>query len=155
MAKIRMWSAGKVGSSGFTLIEMLVVLVILSLAAVAIVPALDRGLEVNRFRSQVHDLVLLLSQTRAEAIRNNRPRRIELVASRDSAAGSSSVLPQLVGIEITSPHSVRINSSLAVAFYPDGSATAVEIRLSRDNQRAALMVDPLTGRIHVDLNPES
>ncbi len=77
---------------GFTLIELMVVMIIIVIAAFAIRPAFVRSLRADRERAAVRQVVALLSSARTEAVARGRlvrvaiaPRQTRLWAERQAA----------------------------------------------------------------------
>jgi general secretion pathway protein H len=135
---------------GFTLLELIVVLVILSLAATALVPLTltsGRSIDVD---AAARELAIGLRATRSAAIYGNR----EAVFTVDAAAGrywsdaapSPKVLPARISAVLGGERSVG-----RIRFFPDGSASGGALVLRGDERAATIRVDALTGRASVDV----
>lgn len=132
-------------AGGFTLIEVLVVLVILGLMAELVIargPARSAGVDA---RSASNVLAGSLRVARSEAIVTDRP----VLVAIDGAAGSVRVgtaPPRRLG-------AVLIPPAHPIVFAPDGSSSGGRIGVAAGTIRYAVSVDWLTGRISVDPAP--
>ncbi len=128
--------------SGFTLIEVIVVLAILGLALVLVVgykPPWSSGLGL---KGTAAELASGLRLARSEAIASNRSVVLDTGAERR--------LPGNVSIELLTIAGEREGAGTGdIRFNPDGSSTGGRIALGDGRQRLAIGVDWLTGRISV------
>lgn len=141
------------GATGFTLIEMVVVIAILGLALTLIVgyrPPWSRGLEIE---TTAAELAAQLRLMRSEAIARNRSVALELdLAGHRYRGGSGPVrpIPARLAIELLTIAGERtIQSAGGIRFNPDGSSTGGRIILAEGTRRLAIGVDWLTGRTTV------
>ena len=141
----------RAAEAGFTLIEILVVLVILSLTVVLVVargPARNAGLEARAAASEV---VQTLRVGRSRAIAEDRPVAVmlDLPAHRVALDGvPRAVLP--AWIPLTARMADGTEPRRAVFdFAPDGSATGGIVVLGRPGRRFLVSVDWLTGRVDI------
>jgi general secretion pathway protein H len=136
---------------GFTLIEVVVVMAVLALAAAVTVPAIGRGTEALRARAEVAGLSAFLRHARQQAItrRETQEVRIDpqahlvvLAAAGAVEARSSRRLWTDLRIEASPP------AALTVRFLPQGLSTGGTFRIEAPGRRVYLItVDPLTGRV--------
>ena len=132
---------------GFTLIEMIVVLVILALVAGIVMargPSRSPTLEVKQAVAMVAQA---MRGARAAAIAADRPIDVEIDTVQHSIrAGSAmlTLLPGGVGIEAAIPGQAR---RVAIRFAPDGSSSGGGVVLTEGAARMLVMVDGLTGRV--------
>jgi len=70
-------------SYGFTIVELMVVLVIIAILATFAVPGFQDLLRSNRVASQSNELVALITLTRSEAVRRSRLVEIDLSSTPD------------------------------------------------------------------------
>ena len=151
---------------GFTLLELILVMGIIALAAALVSPNLT-GLDSRNFDAQIRELAAQLNYARRDAIVSGQISTIELHdqnyngvdadldnTEADSQANvanrwSSDSISLAVSANDARENVYDAIDSLAVSFYPEGGASGVNLRLSQDNQSAWFVIDPFTGRITV------
>ena len=153
-----MWTRKPVGyvrstTAGFTLLELLAVLLILALVAAFVVPSLGGGAGIE-LKSAARSLAAGLRQTRNQALNDNRSATLALdVAKREfrlPGEQRARKLPERIDIVLFSARSERLSAARgAIRFFPDGSSTGGRITLSSDTLRYLVDVDWLTGRVNV------
>jgi general secretion pathway protein H len=137
--------------AGFTLIEMLVVLAILALAASFAGPLLSGGSEGLRLQMASSELAAAFRLTRSAAITRNA--QTVLLIDVDRRLFVSTVVPQrrfAPDIEATLTFASAIRSAASdggFQFFPDGSSTGGDVTLSLHGKIARLCVDWLTGEV--------
>jgi len=140
------------GERGFSLLELIVVLAILSLVLVALAPLVNPWHSGAMIDVAARDLALALRETRAAAIYGNRGTTFTL----DGAAGEywSDTAPA----RRTLPG--RITATFAgqaqlgqIQFFPDGGASGATIVLRDAYRSAAIRVDALSGRAQFNVSP--
>ncbi|MDT8399088.1 MAG: prepilin-type N-terminal cleavage/methylation domain-containing protein [Pseudomonadales bacterium] len=148
-------------SPGFTLLELLVVLALLAVAATLIIPSISSN-DSKIFRAQVSQAVSVLNYARRIAIVKALPG----VAIFSSAAAAAEPAANTRPDEKAKPNSVRWHSaelSLAfqaerdqrpeavdqveLVFFPEGGSTGGILTFQWEQLRAEIRVDPITGRI--------
>jgi general secretion pathway protein H len=133
-------------SDGFTLIEMIVVLVVLALIAGIVMsrgPSRSPTLEVKQAVAMVAQA---MRGARAAAIAADRPVDVEIDTvghSIRSGLGMLTLLPGTVGIEGTIARARRVG----IRFAPDGSSSGGGVALTEGAVRMLVTVDGLTGRV--------
>jgi general secretion pathway protein H len=137
--------------AGFTLVEMLVVLVILALVSTAAVPLLSRGSESLRLETASSELAAAFRVTRSAAIMRNM--ETVLMIDVDRRTFQSTIVPQRpfaadIEAKLTFASGIRSASSDGgFQFFPDGSSTGGDVTLSLRGKQAKLCVDWLTGEV--------
>lgn len=138
------------GEEGFSLVEMLVVLAILGLAAAFAGPALDGMVPARRLERVAETVRTEIDLLRAEAIRTGRPMRLvldgtgsRLVSSRPGAAA----IPLTVALRLDVPAAARGGPG-EIRFQPDGTTSGARLRLALGRAARILTVSPLTGLVH-------
>jgi general secretion pathway protein H len=149
-------ASGRTSRRGFTLVEVLVTLAILALVAGLTAPSLVRGVETARFNAAVREVAAALRGTRVAAMSRQEEAlfTIDVEMHELSAAGESRHLDVPAGTEITlltADIERQSDSSGAIRFFPDGSATGGTVALAFRTRHATVEVDWLTG--HVELGP--
>jgi len=130
--------------NGFSLLEMIVVLAILGLALGLV---LTRGpMHSPRLDVQVaaRDLAGALRVARGRAIAENRPVAVAFAGNLYRIDGSA--VQQV-------PRDVTLTGSAAIRFTPDGSSSGGIVMVAAAALRTAVLVDWLTGRVHVRQEP--
>jgi general secretion pathway protein H len=139
--------------SGFTLIEVIATLAILSFALVLVVgykPPWSSGLGL---KGTAAELASGLRLARSEAIASNRSVALglDLVGHRYRVgAGAERGLPPNLSIELLTIAGERQGAGIGdIRFNPDGSSTGGRIALASGQRHMAVGVDWLTGRISI------
>jgi general secretion pathway protein H len=144
---------------GFTLIELMVVLLIIGLLLVLVPGYLWRpqpGLEVGVAARALADG---LRQARSDAVATNRERVFTLdVAEHRFRPGQDRPLEELntaleLGLDTARSELVDAGSG-QIRFFPDGSSTGGRITVAMHAQHAEVTVDWLTGQVAIaDVKP--
>ncbi len=156
---------------GFTLLELLLVLGILGMAAMLLGPGLAT-LDSPGFNAQTREATGLLNYARRMAVVNGTPATIEFLGNADNAdnartgnsvrdPGQSSpdVVGRWLGDNITLTYrdsagqDIPADRGIHVTFYPEGGSTGGELIMQQDNRQLTISVDPFSGRVQV-LNEE-
>jgi len=138
-------------ASGFTLIEMLVVLAILSLVIALVPPFLAGGHARAEFTATAQAIAAALRETRGLAIGRGRTEAF-LVDTVAGAFGGSGARPHRVpdGIRLslftTSDDAVDAGKGF-IRFFADGSSTGGGVRLVQGERQRDVLVDWLSGRV--------
>jgi prepilin-type N-terminal cleavage/methylation domain-containing protein len=140
--------AGTSGDRGFTIFEMLIVLVILALT-MTLAPAVMAGLQGGKLRAASDELVWRLRETRNDAARRNAATEMVLDLSRRlfAATGDAAFrpLPAIVEAVDVQPAALRQSDGLVrIRFLADGTATGARIILRQGSRSTAVAVDWLT-----------
>ena len=131
---------------GFTLLEMLVVILLISLAAGLLGVGVRQGLQVANERRAVGQMVEALRTTRAGAIINGEAARtaFDLHARTFQAPGRAlQHWPAQLKVSLHTAEQV----GPAIEFYPDGSSTGGNLLLSSGKRNWRIDVGWLTGSV--------
>jgi general secretion pathway protein H len=153
-----MGSAAKVtapargNARGFTLLELIVTLAVLALAAAVVTPAIGRGTEALQARAEVAGFAATLRHVRERAITTQRPQRISLdtenrqiviqalqTSDEEKETRETRALPARVTID--APRGAEIT------FDARGMASGGDFRLTAAGITYRVTVDRLTGRV--------
>ena len=131
---------------GFTLLEMLVVIVLISIAAGLVGFGLQQGLKAARERQAVGQIVEALRSTRAQAIVSGQSAHtvFDLQALSVQAPGRP-IKHWPADLHVTLHTAEQAGS--AVAFYPDGSSTGGNLLLANGSRRWRIDIGWLTGSV--------
>ena len=141
-------------AKGFTLLELLVILAIVTLVAGAAAPMLSRGLPETDFRAAKMAISSGLREAQSRAIASNREVTFTLNVDDKwfaiGADGKPELIPEHLRLSFLTSRSERLDRASAnIRFYPDGTATGGRIELDAGDRKAVLTVDWLTGRVAV------
>lgn len=142
-------------AAGFTLLEVILVLVIAAMAYVAVLALPSRGTSSADLKSAARMLAagLRQAQTMAMATRRDSTLTLDLEAREFSVAGDPAVrkLPPELELKLfTSQTEVSSERLGAIRFYPDGSSTGGRITVASGPRKYLVDVDWLTGRVSIN-----
>ena len=140
-------------SAGFTLLELLIVLAVVALAAALVVPNVPGFLGNNRVIAAADTMLAFIREARARAIVRGTTVDLEVDPTTGAYrfADRAETIDRGIAIDLTaSLPAGRAKGSLGIVrFYPDGAASGGVIRLAGSGRARTLTVDALTGRIRV------
>ncbi|MCK3827236.1 MULTISPECIES: GspH/FimT family pseudopilin [Pseudomonas] len=131
---------------GFTLLEMLVVIVLIGIAAGLLGLGVRQGLQVAQERRVVGQMVEALRATRAGAIVSGRAARTEFDLQRLTFRAPGRAPQQWQAPLQVTLHSAE-QAGAAVVFYPDGSSTGGNLLLASGARRWRIDIGWLTGSV--------
>jgi type II secretion system protein H len=133
---------------GFTLIELVVTLFILSLAATVVAPSVVTGVETLRARTEAAGIATFLRGAREQAVTHNRAYEVQVKSDEgliELRAGDSVPATRRLatGVRvIADPPAARI-----ITFLPQGLSSGARLRVEMAGRSYLVTVDPLTGRV--------
>ncbi|MFQ5739461.1 MAG: GspH/FimT family pseudopilin [Acidobacteriota bacterium] len=137
--------------TGFTLFELLAVMILMGLVVAVVLPSFSGGLKSLELETSGRDLVTRMKQARSGAIAQQRVLRIILRpgAQSDGYVLANAYEEEIKAFELPAGLSFVLQESgkpLQVSFYPNGRSSGAEfaLRNSRGKQ-IAIEVDPITG----------
>ena len=144
--------AGK-GKRGFSLLELMVVLSLMGVAAVIALPSLESGIRKREVRRSVLSLAAVARDLRRRAIDEGMLKQLIVSPREDSylASGAEIVrLPEAVKITGVAGGEPMGNRLTQFVFFPNGSMVGGAIELS-DKKGATYRIrfEPLVGRVVV------
>jgi general secretion pathway protein H len=142
------------GEAGFTLVEMLAVLVILALALGTASAVFMRGPGRMSADAVAAETASLARAARDMAVRSGRSTSLRLDLARRTivieGSGRRVVVPSAMDIEITAGITDRRGGGAAgVQFFPDGSSTGATIRIGQPRSFHEVRINWFTGRVLV------
>ena len=140
---------------GFTLLELIIVVLVISLTLAVTYPSLSRGATSIRLRSTARDILNTFRTAREKSVTEQAGMRVlvdrekqELVLSDDLGDGARRYrLPDDVRIHSIASGGIEITEGpLVVRFLPNGSSQNAEVLLeSKTGGHLRIVTDPITG----------
>jgi len=142
-------------SSGFTLFELLVVLVVMSLSLAIALPGISRSISSGDIKGTARQMLSSMRLARSQAIRQRQTVDFYVDVDRrfykTGKAGDSRHLPKHSKITLyTARSQMQDDGSGYIRFFPDGSATGGRVTLSMGKASQLIDVNWLTGGISVN-----
>lgn len=143
--------------NGFTLIELMAVIVLLGVALAVGGMALGGSLRRNALPAAAHDLAAALQWTRAQAMAQRHSEALELDLAHPGYQAPGlprASLPTGTALQVTTALHEQVTASEAgIQFFPNGTSTGGQIVLARGHQRWAVEIAWLTGQVRVHALP--
>ena len=141
-------------SRGFTLLEVVVVLVIAAVGYALLVGVVFRGPSIYDLKSSARTLAASLRQAQSTAMATRRDTTLTLdVDAREFAITGETQphrLPEGIDLKLyTAQSEVENERRGAIRFYPDGSSTGGRITVAIGERKYLVDVDWLTGRVSI------
>lgn len=152
--KLRMWSVGS-DAAGFTLLELLVVLTIATLALTVALPrfaALLPGAELKSYSQQTAAL-LRLARSQAIATGDTVTLTLDTEQQQTLLSGQAPGHPWPTGVKLTlsgTGQQLPADAPGELTFYPDGTSSGGTLQVASERRRYRIQVDWLTGRVYFD-----
>ncbi|MEO8672536.1 MAG: GspH/FimT family pseudopilin [Tahibacter sp.] len=144
----------KFGPSGFSLLEMLAVLVLIAIAITAVSVNVGRSLEGAKLQAVSRDLVAALRYTRGQAIVKGEQKTFEVDLENMSyqAPGKDAVkFPDKVEVKLLTAQNELSNDRAGhIRFYADGSSTGGHVSLIAGAREWRINVGWLTGEVALE-----
>lgn len=136
-------------AAGFTLVELLVVLVIASLMMALVGTSISRNISGAEMRSAAHQVAASLRYTRTRAILS-KSEQLFLVDTEErsyrAADRPTRTLPEGMNMELNTARSELTSETAGgIRFYPDGGSTGGNVRLEANGRVYQVNVAWLTG----------
>ncbi len=149
---------------GFTLLEVMVVLVIMALILVVVPPLLPNVMASTHVKSAARELAASLKTARSQAINHQSETTLLVNIDQESyvlTEGSRNlkpnnqtyknlVLPDAADLSLITAESEKLSENEGqIRFFPDGSSTGGQIKLAFKDQEYLVNVHWLTGRVRI------
>ena len=147
------------GDAGFTLLEMIVVLAILSLTIAATTVSVTGSRGVVRLQPLAVRVAADLKLARTEAVTQNRSVEVVFDAKANAyqiqGSRSAVALPAAIAFKLVTPEEFRRTTDSAhLVFFPDGSSTGGRLTLTDRSLSITLVIDWLTGAVTARRAPQ-
>ena len=152
--RIRLASRLRGNDSGFTILEVVVVLVLVGIIYTLMLAVPMRGASVSDLKAAARTLAsgLRQAQTTAMVTRRDAVLSLDLDAREYVMPGDTEArkLPDGIDLKLyTAQSEVTSERKGAIRFYPDGSSTGGRITVSAGERKYLVDVDWLTGRVSI------
>lgn len=141
-------------NKGFTLVEIMVVMVIIALVMGMVATSLSSSVSAAEARAATRKLVASLRYTRARAIIDKSEKVFQVNTEERSyqAPGRKQVkLPEGVDVTITTARSEITSEDVAgIRFFPDGGSTGGHIELTVNDREYRVNIAWLTGETKME-----
>ena len=139
---------------GFTLIEILVVLALITLILAIIPPMFSNVIDSTQIKSSSRLLVASLKEARSLAITKQKETTLMLDVEKKQFLLNQKQhnlnIPDNTKLQLIAANTEQLNEQLAgIRFFPDGSSTGGRIELSNNNLEYIIDVNWLTGKIQI------
>ena len=137
---------------GFTLLEVIVTLLVLAVAAAVVAPAIGRGTDALQARAQVAGFAATLRHARERAITSQRTHRVVVDPDGHRVSIVAAAVQEEKEIRETRTLSPRLMIETAtqgaeVSFDARGLASGGDFKLTSGGIVYHVTIDPLTGRV--------
>jgi general secretion pathway protein H len=134
-------------TAGFTLIEMLVVMGLLSLIFAVVIAARPKTLQLH-LQSEARSVMAELMSARTQAIATNQETVVWIDTEKRRITLSRFVhdLPRGMTVAMTIANTERSGQGGGLRFFPDGQSSGGEIALALDGRASRISVNWLTGQ---------
>lgn len=137
---------------GFTIIELLVVMVVMAMAYALAGPMVTAGATGTELKASARQLAAGLRKARSDAISRRREAvlTVDIEARQFRLSDDQRVyqLPKSVGVKLFTAQSELVNGTTgAVRFFPDGGSTGGRITVSARDRNYDLDINWLTGQV--------
>ena len=140
-------------ANGFTLLEMLAVILLIGIAVAAVSISVTQGLASARVRAASSELAGALRATRTQAIVRGQEQSFDVDTQANSYRDVKQRdvrLPKGLQVSITSAKEDQPNDHTGrIRFFPDGSSTGGRITLQSGKREWHVNVSWLTGEVRV------
>lgn len=139
-------------AAGFTLIEILVVLMLVGITLTVVPPLFTGGFGNAKLRNDARGLASSMRHLRAQAIASQTPQAltldVETRAYRMDGREKVIDMDPDTHVELITTQSEMLDDGVGrIRFFADGGATGGQVILTRNTRRLVLDVDWVTGRV--------
>ncbi|MDM8569705.1 prepilin-type N-terminal cleavage/methylation domain-containing protein [Thiotrichales bacterium HSG1] len=158
----------KIKPAGFTLLELIIVMVIIGMMAMLVIPNIGSS-QGAILKAQAREAMAMLKYARRSATIEGKQKSIILKEGNESAqkinpdsgiwtsrgvslqVGKSDDDKSEKNDDKSEKNSEKINDNIKITFYPEGGSSGGQITLTFHNHTAKIEINPLTGKIKSDI----
>ena len=142
----------RVSQRGFTLLELLVVMVILAMTYALVAPSVSSGVSGTELKASARQLAAGLRKARSDAVahRHETVMTVDVEGHQFQLSGDQRIysLPKSVAVKLFTAQSELVNGSAgSIRFFPDGGSTGGRITLSAHDRNYDVDINWLTGQV--------
>jgi len=137
---------------GFTLLELLVVLIILGFSAAVAGPAVSRFMDTLEFKKQTAQIMADMRYARLMAVSKGSPVRMQIAEGTNSLNFTGAVTENK-DLGLSSDDVLNLDP-VTIVFSPDGHATPGSLQFSKGDRSQKIIIDPLSGLPALELANE-
>jgi general secretion pathway protein H len=142
---------------GFSLLEMMVVLVIIAIGMTLAVPMIEGGYDSREVRRAARQIASTMHHCRGEAVAKGEVQELVIDPNKNSIATSEwgrwAILTERAVIEKVDGGTPTGDGAVQILFFPNGSSSGADIvvasRKDRSRNRLRITMDPLVGTVKV------
>ncbi len=140
-------------SKAFTLIELLIILVIISIGAFISVPKITTGIDASKFRNAVSEVVTYLRNTHMDAIVAKKKIIVSIDYEENVLKSNNDQLFNIPPDIVLNPLVIDDDKVTRFTFYNNGRGTGPKVEfIGRNERKATVYVDRLSGLAKYELN---
>ena len=139
-------------SSAFTLIELIIVLVIITIGAVISIPRVTTGIESAKFRGAISEVVTFLRNAHLDAVLGQKDITVTVDSTENTLKRDDNQLFSLPSEIILKPTKTDSHKASKYLFFDNGRGTGPRMELIGSNDRMAIVyVDSISGLAKYEL----
>ena len=142
---INQLKVGKKRESGFTLLELLIVMAIIAMAAAVVMTRLNGTSELTYLKAEVRKTIAKLNYNRRIAIFEGKEKLVIFQKINQMGSENSNRIIWEWNEKFSNKADYKIT------FYPEGGSSGGELSLSYLGHKAKIIVNPITGKIESEL----
>jgi len=145
--------------AGFTLLELLLVLTLIGMAAVLVVPNVG-NISARTFSAQARQASSLLNYARRIAVVSGQPSTATFYPALEddqepdlpqrSSVGSWQSNGATVRFRDSTGRESPVDDLVEITFYPEGGSTGGTLLLAQGAQQVSIDINPFTGRVETE-----
>ncbi len=133
-------------TDSFTLIEIIVVLVIISISSVILIPRVTTGIETARFRKAGTEVIGFLRKAHLDAMEGRKDIDVTVDFNENTLKRDDDQLYTLPPEIVLKPEGSGDNNTATFSFFYNGRGSGPEIQLiGRDERMSTIYIDLLSG----------
>ena len=135
-------------AAGFTLVEIMIVLAIVAVAAAVVLPNFVAALGFSQLRGETRAVVSGLREARAQAMTGGQRVDVQLLGTEWRVGEAIRKIASSVTISMDVPPAGVDPDGSFIRFFSDGRSTGGRVHLRRRGRIKTIQVDWITGHAH-------